>query len=454
MCVLNSATENTPTTRKTAFIKSCLAYSMSSKGFIICTDCAVGFSLTDDSFYCVESSKVANCAIFSVTNDDVNRPACFRCLDTFVLENGICIAGTIKKCLVYIDRFNCQKCSVGTVATNVFYKQYTFCFDVQSSLAGCSSFDENLAFFGYLKCLKCEGTKYLVELTQPITTCAGFPTTEDCIEYQIDTTFQTSNFVCKKCKQNFYLFNFLDFQTKCILRKAYPIRNCLTYSVTEDKCINCILGYFLDSSLNRCFQNPNGILGCRNYDGSIIKCKECDGLRNYFNVGGDCNLISDNFVTDNCYKYNAQKLCTQCKQGYTLDSNKCNLTPAVNCKVLDFENSCIECDANYFLINRKCETSILTNCRVFASASVCKECEPGYYLNGERCSIPKQIENCSEYDSGTTCKTCSQGKILSQDKQKCSTVSQSQSYLTQSNCLQYSTTPECIYCEKGVLFQD
>ena len=451
LCVNGTATINT-VLKPNAFINNCLYYGMNGNS-IICITCGTGYTLTDNKNNCIKLNLIENCIIYSSTaNNDVS-PVCYTCTDTYFLYQNACIKGTIKGCLVYIDQFNCQQCQLGLMATNIFYKRYTICFDISLSLSNCNTFDISLGFLGYLECSKCAGNNYIVPFGVPITTCSIYPVFEKCTSYMFSDNFLTSNFICVQCDIPYYIIEASkSFQSICQLRINFPINNCLTYSIKNDICSQCIVGYFLSANNAQCIQNPNGIQGCRIYFESINNCQECDGTALYYPRNGKCiTLGSTATVVDNCYTYSNVTACISCKPGYVLQENKCELNPISNCQIPGFNGVCTQCNDGYWFIGKSCQLVDEKSCIVFDTPQKCSQCANGYFVNNGKCTSNNDaIPNCKTYGNAKSCLVCNDGMILNNGN--CIQLNANQTALANAQCGQYEMSAICSYCEIGYYF--
>ena len=422
---------------------------MSSSYVLTCTLCATGYSPSNTNNACFKVNTIPNCMIYAGTSNFF-VPICFQCANAYYLANNLCFVGEIKNCLVYIDRYDCQTCASGMVATKVDYSLFILCFDISASLTNCQTFDLNSAFSGYLSCNNCSPNNYLISFGVPISTCSVFPTIDNCLEYSIQTTFLKTTFFCLLCTPPYYIVLNI-FRSICNARLNYPIGNCLNYKTSTDTCKNCIVGFYLAANGLNCIQNPNGVQGCRVYL-NVTTCAECDGTMSYYLVNGVCVTLPTSLVVINCYTYNSQSICTLCNAGYQYINGVCNSFSIQNCLTAGLGNVCLACQTGYTLIGNSCNIVKIANCQTYSSATNCQTCLTGFYVNGGRCFQPNSIPNCSIFTSQTQCNTCANQFILASDFTSCTSLVGTQLLQTNTNCKQYQTTTMCIYCKFGYTF--
>ena len=68
------------------------------------------------------------------------------------------------------------------------------------------------------------------------------------------------------------------------------IENCESYSLNEDKCIDCGDSYYINSLGNECILNPFGIKNCLEYTNATT-CKTC--AVNYYLNNNTCLFIEE-----------------------------------------------------------------------------------------------------------------------------------------------------------------
>ena len=178
----------------------------------------------------------------------------------------------------------------------------------------------------------------------------------------------------------------------------------------ENKCLNCIEGYYLSRDQLSCTKE--------------INCESGDNKR------GLCNLCIDKFYLDlndrKCKSYDDKKehkfckivsrgICLTCNKYYYLDKyNKC--TQSNHC-YKSADNKCTKClDGYYFGLDNKC-TSI-KNC-IYSNNDECIECKDNYYYHrqNKQCILSEgNFINCKANNEflPKRCAVCKNNYYLSQ----------------------------------------
>lgn len=445
-CVTSNS-DATVTLKPNFFIPNCLYYGLNSAYVMTCTSCATGYASTETQSTCIKKDIISNCMIYNSLSVD-NNPICYQCNNGFYLSNNHCLAGEIRNCQVYIDRFNCQSCMPGYIATLAYFSKYIFCFEIVNSLKNCASFDFNQAISGYLTCNQCTNGNYLKSFGVPIKTCSSFPKIDNCLKYDLQDTFSTSSFFCLLCAEPYY-FQPGQFPSQCKTRRNYPILNCKDYNISLDQCQKCIVGFYLSTDFLTCIQNPNGIIGCRVYT-NVTFCQECDGTRNFYMTNGQCMTLTQAYIVTNCFAYSSQSICVKCNAGYSFTNGNCIKLTIQNCAVYGIGNVCLSCSAGYTLISNACYIVDIANCLNYATPTSCSACNGKYYVNSGRCFQPSEIDGCDKYVSQYTCQSCSSNRILASDGSTCQEMSFIDIFLLGFEpCNQYTPVRICNYCKFG-----
>ena len=174
-----------------------------------------------------------------------------------------------------------------------------------------------------------------------------------------------------------------------------------------------------------------------------------------------------------CLECSEDNICSECDNGYYLDSNICKDCPT-NCKTKQ-KNSCFcsECYEHYFLKDEKfcseCDSNCVTcenkstqctsckdglyvneenicekcvaNCTLCSSKNICSECNDGYFYKDNTC--PKCNLNCTKCSNNDKfCTECESNYFLYEDDHIC--------YGCPNNCKQISSSDcSCISCWSG-----
>lgn len=117
-----------------------------------------------------------------------------------------------------------------------------------------------------------------------------------------------------KCTDNFYLM-----ENKCEVR-GNEIERCKEYVNDEDKCFECMEGYYVIEDGTQCVDYPIGSPGCRLYTDSKV-CRGC--ITNKYLSNNLCVDIPDDSKVENCMYYVAPGICEECGVNYMNVDGKC-----------------------------------------------------------------------------------------------------------------------------------
>lgn len=148
---------------------------------------------------------------------------------------------------------------------------------------------------------------------------------------------------------------------------------------------------------------------------------------------------------DNCLKA-ANSLCTECRNGYSLNSNnQCVKGQIPNCLTYNTPQSnsqiCKECESGYVLDNLACRRTLkifTQNCQE-TKAENCLTCKPGFYLN--------------QLNKGTSWEFLSSPNLIQPEGNLIQVCAENVFYNIYSNmqdCLKFNTiTKKCELCKEG-----
>ena len=373
-------------------------------------------------------------------------------------ENGEC--QFIKKCK--LGENYCIECEE---ETNLCQK----CFDeyYPDEYGGCSYTDNcEISYKG--NCLKCKQNYILIgnanKVDQGIRICKSVNSDElincekldtengQCQKCQlgyylslgdhkcilVDNCYESSFGICKKCNNNYYLDKK---ENKCI-KQDEKFDHCkqtldgeICYECDDDyyfdnegncvdvnfcdkrqgnnKCENCISGYYLSDGGKSCTKTQN----CKNGDKEFGICYDC--LDNYYFDYKNENCKSNQEENEFKFcKFADNNQCNTCIEGYYLGEDyKCSNTK--NCSESN-NGTCLICiDNNYLTSENKC--SSVEHCNIFNEKDdYCKECDENYYYNFKtrKCLIAEGIfENCKF--SINKCVICNNNYYLNQTDSLC-----------------------------------
>ena len=172
---------------------------------------------------------------------------------------------------------------------------------------------------------------------------------------------------------------------------------------TDQKCNECISGYYLSANNNVCTTTKNCYFG----DNDFGICLNCNMYYYLDNKDYKCNSN----LEENDFKYCSNVVdntCVKCESGYYLGrDSKCSFTP--NCQ--ESENGkCIVCNERYYLGNDNL-CSDVEHC-IKSRFNFCRECEDGYYYS------PKD-KKCIENDGSKSLENCKYSCIDSEETKCC-----------------------------------
>ena len=319
-------------------VEKCISYDVASTtvsgNTYLCTACAAGFFLNEDTNTCVarvnqpsgcieyeiNKDKCKVCSTSTFINADStdclsfpngilgcatysNDTVCTSCNAPRYLNNNTCTLSTqISKCVGYSANFTCTKCDTGYFLTNS-----TFC--ELAKAVNC------FTYTNINTCEKCDpndNNKGLKTDTNGVTSCVD----KNVASCEISTN--TFPFACTLCKKGFFL------ATDGTCAAATPIAKCLAYdSLTT--CTKCEAGSVLTVDRKACNDTSfAAYLDANCVETTQLSTPACSMCQpGSFFSNGACTTCTNNTFANGCYSCNPanQTVCFACKPGFYQTSN-------------------------------------------------------------------------------------------------------------------------------------
>lgn len=480
-CTLSSYHKNSKVLIDSKYIFKCLNYKVSRNGKFLCDQCDSGFVLTIDGT-CVIKDSIENCELafnkdfckkclpgyvvidracveveienceYYGNNAQSFSQICIECKKEFYLLDNTCVKGEIKNCEIYLEKENCEKCREGFGLVQNKDEKY-YCYPMNKEYR-CKNLSYNQLQGGVLECRECEKDNIVSynESEYIQTSCINFDNVKHCAKYDKNDSIALSSYICLECDTNYFLDN-----GNCFPRLVNSTK-CLKYNLTEDKCLECEEGNFLNADGTFCVKFPEGIPNCLIY----LSQKECLTCKSEFYLKDQiCYPIKEENKIENCLLYEDEQICSSCGPGYLIIEGQCFLAIAKDCGEWKTVSSCETCRDNSF--GFKLENGILNcmqkpeqNCKESEDYEPykCLVCDPDFYVNNDECTaVINKIISCEIYETETICSKCEKGAALSQDKLSC-IKSPSVIQNLDFNCdnSQLIETPMCNTCKPGHYF--
>lgn len=407
--------------------KNCLTYS-----YLQCNSCKAGYYIEPNN-YILNSYNISNiqknlqnifnfykvnnfydvCSKNNIKNCSVQLTfnVCQECIKGYCLiknQCSFCSKSLIENCLIYTNDVVCSVCNKGYLNTG------SSCMPISTyvTIKDCLIYDPS----SYdVKCSQCPTNYYLNSVG---TQCIKRKNIDFyCISYDLFNDF------CSQCDNNYVLSNS---KLKCFL----TIPNCQQY-ITNDLaqtilCIKCSNNYYYDVNLKICLLG--NLLGCISYK-SKLSCQQCDNSI-YYLIG---DLCYKHIPIPNCvyYDFYQQNVCKRCSSGYIAINFKDVCTPinefiVDDCVKYNSIGSCVLCDTNYYLNNNNMCWKLSNKCLSSNQNGDCLQCDSLFKISNidkKICvSVPYYITKNCEYhnpsstiisDTYTSDDTCSYCKNLS-----------------------------------------
>ena len=307
-----------------------------------CLKCKENFALIGQNIkICksLNSEDLRNCESF-----DENSGMCQKCLNNTFLNNGDSRCSSIENCMESSLGI-CKKCNYGYYLNK---KENKCKLQRDDDLYFCSeSLDGKI-------CDKCEEDCFFDDEGN----CFGI---RHCSK---GVTFSE----CQKCKEGYYLTEFLY---SCTTEK-----NCYEGDIYLGLCKKCKENYFIDFNDGKCKSNQE--------DTDYKYCSKADkGHCYYCSFGYDLGEDLKCSSTRHCSESELGK-CIVCRDGFYLGKdNRC--TTVERCAYSNFIEECVECEENYYYdrTDRSCKIAEgnFTNCNATYNGKYCDLCKKDFYLN-------------------------------------------------------------------------
>lgn len=384
---------------------------------------------------------IINCSIYSTFN------TCEVCNSGFLLQSdGTCLAYAkerINYCEKYTSLTNCIRCIAGK-----FLKNANTCAD-NVPISSCMTYS---ATASVTTCVACESNYYLLQNKCNLRTSES--NISNCL------TLSVSSETCNACNNGFVL---TGDKKKCLAN----IANCLTYKITtvsstENECITCVDGFYIDNNSKTCVQG--GIENCLTYQTNANICAVCKNR--YLLTGTVCK--PHDFL-GYCVKYSASNLntCTLCDDNSYLFSfqNTCaGVNKIDNCQTYSAIDTCSECALSYYIDGGVCKKIPVQERCLRKNGVNCIKCDDNYVLENGACKLPLDIvlRNCDSHNidglknySQITCNYCKENSLPINyvDNYLCyenDYIDLKLGFVPDVNCLQYMNVSGTYKCKKCI----
>ena len=401
-----------------------------------CLDCKDGHYM-DSNAKC-HPFMTPNCLIY-----DRESPNCLNCQPEYYLHQGFCNPYSVKNCLrrdSEMDR--CEFCQEGFFLNSLgFCEQYT--------LKNCAVMNPNAN-----QCHQCKPGFYLVG-----SSVCEVHTVRNC------SVFNDFSNECLSCLPG----NYKNSVNDCV--KYTNTKNCALVDPSQDSCITCNAGYYMDFGVCQQYTVRN----CNLYKSDANLCVTCN--TGYFLLLNTCEPY-----TIRCEQYNpVSNTCITCPEGYYLDDGLCYVNNGLFCKEISpFRNGCKSCVDGFYLQDGQCKIRMKSNnCKeVVETGDICLSCFKTHYLAAGFC-ISRARDTCKDFnEQKDLCTECETGKywmshnlceeytvencdVFSPTSDKCTQCKLGKHYLDSVNgvcldstevekCKMYSNINDaCTHCEDG-----
>ncbi|ELP93554.1 protein serine/threonine kinase, putative [Entamoeba invadens IP1] len=384
---------------------------------------------------------------------------CTKCEDTkYYFLNGMCerllfyrfnskedevthLKGVLKdasKCLDCSTR-KCKECTkerCSSCLENSFLSSDHKCVSCQEKIGNClRCADENavtkclLCAKGYYangsSCVKCDDTCGSEGCYQgKCISCKDhliFDNSGNCVTTPSTCKSSQSGY-CTSCISGYYLYGAecitneqsipcKDIQIKedvCVSAKDI---NCL--KAVSNKCETCNTTVYKDGGI--CKTCPMYISNCQSCTTSSSGDPICGACRMGYFPEKMCRKCSTIDGCQNCINVllagESARICTECKDGYFLDSDYCIKIP--NC-VSSKEKNCLKCEIDYFVLNGICINKDKQIGCLTTDGIHCTSCSSGFYLSEATkiCTLCL-VTNCTTCSTTGVCIECYTNNTLS-----------------------------------------
>jgi len=213
----------------------------------------------------------------------------------------------------------------------------------------------------------------------------------DCISNNL-----SESIICISCNDGYKIFNGECIED-CKIGEKEKCKDCKIENGTNDQCLNCNEGYYLDVNSNKKKCKKIDIENCINaiFDSNNLTCVNCS--LGYEVINGQCNESCEVGENEKCASCNRNldliKYCGSCNSGYYLDNKieqtKCQLCEDVydhcqECEIINGNLTCYKCKKGYQLINNTCFKNCDENCLNCYFDGInkgkCLQCKDRYFL--------------------------------------------------------------------------
>lgn len=426
-CINNTISKSGKCVAKS--IANCLVYKDSSLlSYIRCAVCEDYYYEELDYKLYVSTCKPAapllqyNCASYiTIFIVDTDKVYCTRCKSNYVLVPSANLAAAQNNPADDINRRILDSVCLPFTADN-------------TDLANCSEWDPvELYTNNNLKCTTCISNLERVPTDIPNdkkkSVCLNIERDPFCLNFGLDTnTYQINNdaFKCIECQRPYYI-NATN--NVCTLRVNTPLIYCKTVAIQDDKCNECIDGYFLDPSKTICNPTPSVNYSPSPFNGFLSACSPLNECTPDFIDGIDLNIASllschkcadptfiPFLVVSGGYPYSsikglqafnlqASNVTTGWDFGRNGESNMC-LAPqsgtfSIPQALWTFPANCAIGILNANAVPDSSHSTTLTGINLSKIAVFCGACQPGFkavigttLLNGVQVPVPNMIAQC------------------------------------------------------------
>ena len=287
------------------------------KNQVECLECDPNYYFDSQELIC-KLGHVSKCQEF-VDNDPNNCKTCeegYALLDGSLLYNKVFSEEMERETLTLENGLEVEVVQPGqaTVTRN-------YCLLIPESLqckeGVVSKYKSSPIDSPQFKCNVCTTTKDLpvinnepVASNSPIDNlCFQLNEVANCEVYNVEMILADSNFVCTRCKKEFYLTRN---GSGCEQRENLD-PHCVQFDFSADKCLLCQFGYYPSEDGLSCQEYNKGIPGCKEYfyreQFQDTKCKKCvkedyylkdEGCFKTFATLSNCATVLDKFTCETC----------------------------------------------------------------------------------------------------------------------------------------------------------
>ena len=395
----------------------------------VCLKCAIGYALSNTGEACLEGLKLANCRAAAANGD------CSACLDTYILENGACVPGSVANCITYTGT-TCSACATPLALLD------GRCVDMTA--LGCAVLAAPTGSPPVHECTTCIDGFLKSTGTHTLCLPAAAPVPHCLTHSGVD---------CSVCESGYFL-------EKGLCQRLASIPGCRK-PLDAATCSECEAGLRPDSRGMACLPNPQGVPHCILHRESGV-CERCESPF-LATPTGECERIPIERQIPGCAAYSgtlANLVCVVCSENFVLKPDKsCLESPGKNCLTYDDSFNCASCSSDSVLVDlassRICERRRIVFCLEHISYQnqvFCLTCQTGYFVNvyGNCQEIKTALPDCETYSSSTLCRYCRNSRASLANQSFCEPISSVSNYHA-SECDSYviSHSLYCLRCKIG-----